>query len=135
MIALVFKLGAAPFHSWAPDLYSRLSFSYTSFFTLLPKLTVLGFLILQSFDHSMFALVALLSLIVGAIGISGQWLIGRFVAYSSMVHLGYFFLAISSFTSFLFYAFVYGITLLAFFIGISKFTNKPDAGIEVWLNF
>ena len=35
MIALVFKLGAAPFHSWAPDLYSRLSFSYTSFFTLL----------------------------------------------------------------------------------------------------
>ena len=71
MIALVLKLGAAPFHSWAPDLYSRLSFSYTSFFTLLPKLTVLGFLIslLQAFDHSMFALVALLSLIVGAIGI------------------------------------------------------------------
>ena len=44
MVAVSAKLGAAPLHYWAPDLYSSLPLSLTAFFTTVPKITLLAFL-------------------------------------------------------------------------------------------
>jgi NADH:ubiquinone oxidoreductase subunit 2 (subunit N) len=44
LLAILAKLGSAPFHNWAPDLYSTLAFPLTAFFATVPKIVLLAFL-------------------------------------------------------------------------------------------
>ena len=62
-------------------------------------------------------LAGLASLIVGSIGLSGQWRIKRFLAYSAISHLGFLLLALSSlqFDAFLYYLIIYGLTSVNLF--------------------
>jgi len=57
------------------------------------------------------------SLIVGSIGLGGQWRIKRFLAYSAISHLGFLLLALSSlqFDAFLYYLIIYGLTSVNLF--------------------
>ena len=122
--AFLVKLGAAPFHSWAPDLYSGLALPVTLWFALLPKLAILG--VLWSLAINSLIQVAypgylsLLCFLVGSVGLAGQWQIGRFIAYSAVVHVGYFLLAYGNlaFASYIFYAFIYALTVLNLFLVI-----------------
>jgi NADH-quinone oxidoreductase subunit N len=45
IVAMLLKLGVAPIHNWAPDLYSSLYLPVTFWFALLPKLAILGVLL------------------------------------------------------------------------------------------
>ena len=122
--AFLVKLGAAPFHGWAPDLYSGLALPVTLWFALLPKLAILG--VLWSLAINSLIQVAypgylsLLCFLVGSVGLAGQWQIGRFIAYSAVVHVGYFLLAYGNlaFASYIFYAFIYALTVLNLFLVI-----------------
>lgn len=90
---LILKLGAAPLHHWAPDLYDNIPTSITLWMILIPKLALLGFILQISYQlqllELLFIVTGSLSLIVGSIGLCGQWRIKRFIAYSAISHLGF----------------------------------------------
>lgn len=101
---LLFKLAAAPFHMWSPDVYEGSPTSSTLFFAAVPKLAILivlvrlyyqcfydFFIIPQSF--LIFASAA--SMLVAALGALYQRRIKRFLAFSSIGHVGYLLMALS----------------------------------------
>nr|YP_009138137.1 NADH dehydrogenase subunit 2 [Calliarthron tuberculosum]AKG26274.1 NADH dehydrogenase subunit 2 [Calliarthron tuberculosum] len=96
--ALLFKLTAAPFHMWAPDVYEGSPTSTTAFFAIFPKLVIIT-LLLRIFFLSfhdffstwkyLFLLCSFLSLLFGSLGALAQKNEKRFLAYSSINHIGY----------------------------------------------
>jgi len=120
LLAILLKLGAAPFHSWAPDLYAALPLPLALWFSLIPKLAMLGLLLVVAFHSFALPAAAATSLAVGAVGLCGAWQIGRFIAYSSIVHLGYFLLAYSGLreAAFGLYLGVYGLSVLLFLLAV-----------------
>jgi NADH:ubiquinone oxidoreductase subunit 2 (subunit N) len=117
LIPLLFKLGAAPLHNWAPDLYDSLSFPLVLWIILIPKLAVIG-LLMQISDQlslamSSFAVIGVISL-VGSVGLSSQWRIKRFLAYSAISNLGFLLITLGTMQldSYLYYITIYAITFL-----------------------
>nr|YP_009131074.1 NADH dehydrogenase subunit 2 [Asparagopsis taxiformis]AHX02410.1 NADH dehydrogenase subunit 2 [Asparagopsis taxiformis] len=103
IIALLFKLSAAPFHIWTPDVYEGSPTSITAFFSFMPKLVILTLLLrllvfsFQDFIYlwkNIILICSLLSLLIGALGAFSQKKWKRFIAYSSINHIGFFLLAI-----------------------------------------
>lgn len=98
IFALLFKLGAAPLHFWAPDLYDATPLPVTAYISNLPKLLYL-FLALNLVDflycqNNFFIIAGFLSLIFGTFGLTQQFKIKRFLAFSAITNLGYFLLII-----------------------------------------
>jgi NADH-quinone oxidoreductase subunit N len=105
LIALLFKLAAAPFHMWAPDVYEGSPMIVTAFFAIVPKIATLGLLYQLLFGPfaSLFLLIkpfvlfsALLSIIVGSLGAINQTKLKRLVAYSAISHMGFMLLGIGT---------------------------------------
>nr|WCH57813.1 NADH dehydrogenase subunit 2 [Hypnea spinella] len=129
LTALLFKLSAAPFHMWAPDVYEGSPTSVTAFFSIMPKLPVLSLLyrfLISSFHdfidiwYSIILLVVFLSILIGTLSAFSQRKWKRFFAYSSITHVGFFLLAMllgdcESISNSLFYVFIYLITMLGTF--------------------
>jgi|TARA_B110000444_G_scaffold250497_1_gene277016 proton-translocating NADH-quinone oxidoreductase chain N len=97
-IGFLFKLTAAPFHFWAPDVYEGAPTSVTAFFAMTPKIALLGVfirLLLCSFYDFLFAWQYVLffcsaaSLLIGSFGALAQKKIKRLLVYSSIGHVGY----------------------------------------------
>jgi hypothetical protein len=88
-----------------------------------PKIVLLAFLYGSTTPLVAGAPFSAICFIVGSIGLSGQWQIGRFIAYSAIVHLGYFIMAT---TALLFYGFVYSLALLNLFLVISSISGYKD---------
>lgn len=97
-IGFLFKLTAAPFHFWAPDVYEGAPTSVTAFFSMTPKIALLGVfarLLLCSFYDMLFAwqyvlfFCSVCSLLIGAFGAMAQKKIKRLLVYSSVGHVGY----------------------------------------------
>ena len=98
IIALLFKLAAAPFHMWAPDVYEGSPTIVTAFFAIVPKIGTLGVLILLltgpflSLFNELQPIIlfsACLSLIVGSVGALNQAKMKRLLAYSAISHIGF----------------------------------------------
>lgn len=100
-----FKIALAPFHMWAPDVYEGASTPVTAFFSIGPKLAglfvlfrLLGPLGRESGGRPVFFwllwAVAALTMVVGNLGALRQRNVKRLLAYSSIAHSGYIFLAI-----------------------------------------
>lgn len=90
-IGLLFKLGAAPFHMWLPDVYEGSPIIITIFFAAVPKIaymTVLMRLVVSGPD-SLILLSGILSIIVGSIGALNQTKLKRMLAYSAIGHTGF----------------------------------------------
>lgn len=97
-IALLFKLAAAPFHMWLPDVYDGAPTSVTAFFAIVPKIAILTTLInlinnsfLAVWDQlqPIFIISTILSLIVGSIGAINQNKPKRLLSYSAISHIGF----------------------------------------------
>jgi len=95
---LAFKISAAPFHMWTPDVYEGAPTPVTALFAIAPKVAAMALLL--SVTHYAFGpiaaqwsqvLVALsvASMLVGAFGALRQTDIKRMMAYSSIAHMGY----------------------------------------------
>nr|QJH88498.1 Nad2 [Pterocladiophila hemisphaerica] len=138
--ALFFKVGAAPFHIWTPDVYEGCPTPITLFIALLPKLSVFIVLIkiiILLFSNLIYIwreilfLVVFLSLLVGTMGTLCQEKWKRFFAFSSISHMGFIFLGFFSgdnlgLFSVLLYLLVYLITIFVFvliFSHIKKYKN------------
>jgi NADH-quinone oxidoreductase subunit N len=95
---IAFKVSAAPFHMWTPDVYEGAPTPVTAFFATAPKMAAAGMfarLLHDAFGgasgdwQQIIALLSLLSMFVGAIAAIGQRNIKRLMAYSSISHMGF----------------------------------------------
>lgn len=98
MCGLAFKISAAPFHMWTPDVYEGAPTPITGFFASAPKFAAMALIARLLFGplEGMFdqwqqivASLALVSMFVGAIGALSQTNIKRLMAYSSIANMGY----------------------------------------------
>lgn len=98
LAGLAFKISAAPFHMWTPDVYEGAPTPVTTFFATAPKVAALGLLMrvsLEAFGQQTFAwqqvviFASLLSIVIGALGAIGQNNIKRLMAYSSINNVGF----------------------------------------------
>ncbi len=98
LCGLFFKIAVVPFHMWAPDVYEGSPTSITAFFTTIPKIGVIAFLIkflnttFESYSDAWFQilyLVSVISMILGSIAAVNQSNIKRLLAYSSISHMGF----------------------------------------------
>lgn len=100
IITLIFKLGAAPLHNWAPDLYANIPTPLTLYMATLAKFGILSFivsigpLITEDYLKDVWLLSGILSIIIGSLGLASQWRILRFLAYSAISHIGFLLLTI-----------------------------------------
>jgi len=98
LVLLVFKIAAAPFHVWSPDVYEGVPLIVTTYYAVVVKFTFLILLIkvlyFVLFDFlyvikSALILMTVLSLLIGSIGACTQDRIKRLFTYSSISHIGY----------------------------------------------
>ena len=107
------------------DLYDSIPTHITAWMTIIVKVSILLFIaqssIVMILHHAgpLFIITGVLSLIVGSVGLSAQWRIKRFLAYSAISHLGFLLLAYASpqsgLDSFIYYLVIYGLTSLGVF--------------------
>lgn len=104
-VGFLFKISAAPFHFWSPDVYDAIPTIVTTFVALIAKISIL-ILLLQlvyytnadiTMNNWTFILLisSLFSLVVGTIVGLTQFRIKRLLAYSTISHVGFMLLALS----------------------------------------
>jgi len=144
LMGFLFKVSAAPFYQWAPDVYDGTPTIVTVWLTIIAKLTIFVFLFefiglpyyLSDFTNelmnssvvsntltikNLLLITSLLSLIIGTVGGLSQVKIKRLLAFSSISHVGFLLLALGIFNqrsidSFIFYLVQYSITSLNIFL-------------------
>jgi NADH-quinone oxidoreductase subunit N len=95
---IAFKVSAAPFHMWTPDVYEGSPTPVTAFFATAPKVAAAAMFARVLFDafggavsdwQQILALLAVASMFLGAVAAIGQRNIKRLMAYSSISHMGF----------------------------------------------
>ncbi len=98
LCGLAFKISAAPFHMWTPDVYEGSPTPVTGFFAAAPKLAAMAIitrLLIVPFGdiigqwQQVIVVLAVLSMVVGSLGAIMQTNIKRLMAYSSIANMGY----------------------------------------------
>ncbi|MCK4711419.1 MAG: NADH-quinone oxidoreductase subunit NuoN [Marinosulfonomonas sp.] len=98
IMGLAFKVSAVPFHMWTPDVYEGSPTPVTAFFATAPKMAAMGLFARVVHDAfgmavsdwgQIIALLAVLSMFLGAVAAIGQRNIKRLMAYSSISHMGF----------------------------------------------
>ncbi len=98
LVGLAFKISAVPFHMWTPDVYEGSPTSVTAFFALAPKVAGIGAFIqilFIAFDaafeewKSILIFISIGSMVLGSVAAIGQTNIKRLMAYSSISHVGF----------------------------------------------
>ena len=132
-VGLLFKISAAPFHFWSPDVYDGIPTIVTTFVAIIAKISILIIMLhLVHYTNNIYLssqytwtssllVSSLLSLIIGTVLGLTQFRIKRLYAYSTISHVGFLLLALSinsieSIQSFIFYLIQYSITNLNAFI-------------------
>jgi len=102
---LAFKVSAAPFHMWTPDVYEGAPTPVTAFFAAAPKFAAMvlfarflmdPFLVSAEEWRQVVIALAVFSMAVGAFGALAQRNIKRLMAYSSIANMGYALMALSA---------------------------------------
>ena len=145
-IGFLFKVSAAPFHFWSPDVYDAIPTIVTTFVAIIAKISIFILLLeIVYFTSNYFSdfnwtsgllMSSLLSLIIGTVVGLTQFRIKRLLAYSTISHVGFILLALSitsleSIQAFVFYLMQYSISNLNAFIilvtiGFSYFFYVTD---------
>ena len=144
-VGFLFKIAAAPLHSWAPDVYDDSPTIVTIWLTIMPKIAILILLLdlytnstswinnlnylntenslTQTFEvlKNLLLVSSLFSLIIGTVVGLAQSKIKRLLAYSTISHIGFLLLSLAinseqSVESFIFYIIQYSITNLNTFL-------------------
>ncbi len=98
LVGLAFKISAAPFHMWTPDVYEGAPAPVTALFSTAPKVAAMALLLavmLGPFGHLLaqwrllIIVLSVASMLLGALAAIGQTNIKRLMAYSSIGHMGY----------------------------------------------
>ena len=149
-VGLLFKVGAAPFQAWTPDVYQGAPTAVTGFMAAATKVAAFGALMRLYYVacgsdrwswQPMLWAIAILTMLVGAILAVAQSDIKRMLAYSSVAHTGFLLTGvlgvttasdladgqITSLQAVLFYLVTYGFVTLGAFAVVSM---VRDAGGE-----
>jgi len=138
LVGFGFKVAAAPFHMWAPDVYDGAPTPVTAYmaasvkaaaFTAFFRIWYEGFSPVFVSWHNTFWWLAALTMVVGNLIALRQRNIKRMLAYSSIAHAGYLMLALTvnsaaSAEAFLFYVFIYTIATFGAF-GVVVALGEP----------
>ncbi len=98
LAGLAFKVSAAPFHMWTPDVYEGAPTPVTAFFAAAPKVAAIALLtrvLVEPFGHlsaqwhQVLVAASVLSMVIGSFAAIMQTSIKRMMAYSSIGHVGY----------------------------------------------
>jgi len=98
LVGLAFKISAAPFHMWTPDVYEGAPTPVTALFGTAPKIAAMALLLsvmLGPFGHllsqwqMLIQILSIVSMVLGSLAAIGQTNFKRLMAYSSIGHMGY----------------------------------------------
>jgi len=101
-VGLAFKVAAAPFHVWTPDVYEGAPSPVVGFMSTAPKAAVFAVLLRLMFEARapgriwLIWVVAALSMTIGNLGALVQDNVKRLLAYSSIAHAGYLLVAFAA---------------------------------------
>ena len=132
-VGFLFKVSAAPFHFWSPDVYDAIPTIVTTFVAIIAKISIFIFLLELvhytsksifdvDFSWTMSLLFSsLLSLVIGTVVGLTQSRIKRLYAFSTISHVGFVLLALSihsieSIQAFMFYLMQYSLSNLNAFL-------------------
>ncbi len=151
LIGLLFKVSAAPFHFWTPDVYEGAPTIFTTFmstivktagFAAIYRILEVSYSPLYNFWWVMVIVMAVLSLLISNITAVSQSSFKRMLAFSSISHAGYMLMAIvglsnKSDASIVFYSLAYSLATISAF-GVLMIVSKeklvdgrPDESIAV----
>ena len=126
---IAFKLGAAPYHMWVPDVYHGAPTAVTLLIGTAPKLAAFAFILRLlgvalaglEFDwQGMLMVLSLLSMVLGNVIAIAQANIKRMLAYSTIANMGFMLLGfmaanLNGYSAAMFYVVAYVLTSLASF--------------------
>ncbi|MBX7137080.1 MAG: NADH-quinone oxidoreductase subunit N [Oligoflexia bacterium] len=144
IVGLVFKIGAVPFHFWAPDVYDGAPTPVTAYMACVVKSAAIGvsIRILWVCFGALFPLwagsvwtIALLTMVVGNVFAVKQRSVKRMLAYSSIAHAGYIMMAFlaqggtyEGGAAALYYLVAYTVMTLGAFAVLLAVTQGPGGG-------
>ena len=145
LASFLFKIGAAPFHFWSPDVYDGAPSTVTGFMAAVVKLGAFGAFIklfsiafghLYDFWMPVLAILAILTMFVGNLSALRQVRFKRLLAYSSIAHVGYSLITMIVLTSnsasnLWFYLVAYGFSTIAL-ITVQLIVNDREDRIEAF---
>ena len=148
LVGLGFKIAAAPFHMWTPDVYEGAPTTVTAFmttatkaagFAALLRIFMFGLAPMIEVWQGPIAAMAALSMIIGNVVAVSQTNVKRMLAYSSIAHAGYSLVGVAAggelgASSVLFYLASYALTSLAAFavmVAISS-GEKEDQSLDAY---
>ncbi len=145
MASFVFKISAAPFHFWSPDVYEGSPYPVTGFMATIIKLAAFfaffkifaicfAFEDLYVFWSQALAILTVLTLFIGNLPALRQTTLKRLIAYSSITHAGYALLTIVSgneisIVALWFYLLSYGFSVVTL-IAIGMLVNDDEDKID-----
>lgn len=144
MVSMAFKVSAAPFHFWTPDVYDGSPTVFTSFMATVVKAAVFV-AFLHLFDGAfgkmhatwqlLVAIVTALTLIVGNVTAVFQQSVKRMLAYSSIAQAGFMMLAIFAINAtakegMLLYAAAYSVATIGIFAILMKLKDYTFDGFN-----
>lgn len=139
-IAMAFKVSAAPFHFWAPDVYDGSPTLVTMMMATVVKIAAFGAMarlfsyalshVMPNFSYIIWAITAL-TIVVGSLGALYQQSFKRLLAYSGIANAGYLLLGVlvaqkTANASLLYYAVAYSIATLTAFTVLLLIGYKFD---------
>lgn len=142
-VGLLFKVGAAPFHTWTPDVYQGAPTPVTGFMAACTKVAAFGAL-LRVLYVAVPALrwdwlpamwvVAGVTMVVGSVIAVVQADVKRMLAYSSVAHAGFLLVGLLAMdkqgvSGVLFYLAAYGFTTIGAFALVTMVRSGSDGGV------
>jgi NADH-quinone oxidoreductase subunit N len=145
LVGLAFKVAAAPFHMWTPDVYEGAPTPITAFLSAGPKAAAfaalirtffIGFGPIQAEWNTILAVIAALTMTIGNVAAIAQTKVKRMLAYSSIAHSGYVLIGIVAGgavggAAAVFYLFAYVAMNLGAFAVIVLLEHKGQRGDEL----
>lgn len=144
MSGIAFKMSAAPFHMWTPDVYEGSPTPSTAFFATAPKMAATILLARFCFEafgpaiakwQQIVSIMAILSMFIGAFFALQQTNIKRLLAYSSIANMGYALVAIAAGPVFgpnalLMFVSIYALSGIGMFAVVLALRSKDGRKIE-----
>jgi NADH-quinone oxidoreductase subunit N len=154
LIGLGFKVAAAPFQIWTPDVYEGAPTPVTALFSAGPKAAAFALLLrifatvpaVTQFWFWAFWVLAVLTMFAGNLGALVQTNVKRLLAYSSIAHAGYILVAFAAVTflaqdgraaaapayaAILFYLLSYALVKLGAFTIVSQFGGEGEKHLSL----
>jgi len=144
LVSMAFKVSAAPFHFWTPDVYDGAPTVFTSFMATIVKVSIfIGFVRLfdEGFGESQdkwqifVAIITAATLFIGNITAVFQQSVKRMLAYSSIAQAGFMLLALLALNSvskqgMLLYAAAYSVATIGIFAVLIRMKDYTFEGFN-----